>query len=366
MLDARSRSKKTKKTSKRKTTGPQTSSRTGPQTSSRTGRQAESRKGRQAGSRTGRQTGSRTGRQTGSPKARSRYQTTARATTFSVRRSKPFSLRKYLEGLGKKRNRRSKARLGDRRKTKPASPKARRSAPSKESIRVGMYAVLNILVLGLLGWLLVWFFVSDRFYVSEIVVRGNQRVSSEAIASASDIHGYSIFWINARDVTSRITDALPVRRVRVQYGLPNKVTLAVEEQGSQIMWLVAGQRYWVDDEGKFHPAQGGDSPKLLVRDIRPGLPTEVDIDAVVGARQLVQLLPELTEVRYAPVTGLHYVHADGWVVYLGTGDGMARRVNVLHAIERQLLREGTPQPSLVDVRFPDTPYYRFPDQEAGG
>jgi cell division septal protein FtsQ len=284
------------------------------------------------------------------------------------RRGTSFSLKKFLEKQRRGRNRRSKARLGKRYKTRDSAPRtvtATIAAP-KQAIRISLRTVINILALGLFGWALVWFFVSDRFYVNQIVVDGNQRVSTEAIVAASGIHGYSIFWVNAREVVNSVTAALPpIRQVRIRYGLPNVVILTVEEQGDQVMWMVAGKRYWVDDGGQFHPAQGGDEPKLLVRDIRPGLPTEVDTDAIIAARQLTNLLPELTEIAYAPVKGLHFVHTEGWILYLGTGSDMTRKVNVLRAIERQLSSPGTQQPSLVDIRYPETPYYRFPEQDAG-
>jgi hypothetical protein len=122
----------------------------------------------------------------------------------------------------------------------------------------------------------------------------------------------------------------------------------------------------VDDDGYLHPAQGGDEPKLLIRDIRPGLPTQVDMEAVVAARQIVHLLADLRAMEYAPITGLRFVHPRGWTVYLGTGDDMARKVNVLEAIEVQFADEDTNLQSLIDLRFPDCPYYRYPSEETGG
>jgi hypothetical protein len=54
------------------------------------------------------------------------------------------------------------------------------------------------------------------------------------------------------------------------------------------------------------------------------------------------------------------------VVYLGTGDDIAHKVDVLHAIERQLSVNEAAQPTLVDLRFPDTPYFRYPGEAPGG
>jgi len=224
--------------------------------------------------------------------------------------------------------------------------------------------LVNISVIGLLGWLLIWLFVSDQFYIREIVVEGNQRVSAEAIQLASGLEGYSIFWVNRRAVAQNVASALPpIRNVQVRHSLPNTVVVTVEEQGEQVMWVVSGKRYWVDDDGKLHPAQGGNDPKLLVRDMRPGLPSTVDVNAVVAARQIAVLLPELTSIDYTPLLGLQFTHPLGWTVYLGVGDDMPEKVYVLHAIEQQLSVEGVRQPDLVDVRYPESPFKRYPTEQ---
>jgi cell division septal protein FtsQ len=232
-------------------------------------------------------------------------------------------------------------------------------SPAKDSLLANGRFALNVLLLGLLGWALTWLFISDQFYVSQIRVEGNRRVSTEAIQEASGVLGYSIFWVNPRQVAATVAQLLPpVRRVEVRSGLPNQVTLTVEEQGEQVMWQVAGKRYWVDDDGYLHPVSGESEPSLLVNDIRPGLPTQVDVSALSAAMQIIRLLPELRTIEYAPLTGLRFTHPRGWLVYLGTGNDMERKVSVLRAMEVQFSGQEREQPVLIDLRFPDSPYYR--------
>lgn len=291
-----------------------------------------------------------------------RYETTAQAVRLNVygRRRTPS-----LGGLfvrSKSRQRRSQVRLGDQRATAQVRP----AATTHKGVRISLRLVINVAVLALMCWLLAWFFLADRFYINQVLVEGNQRVSAEAIAAASGIQGYSIFWVNTRQIALAVAETLPpIQQVSVQYRLPNTVRLAVQEHGEEVMWSIGEQRYWVDEEGKFHLAQAGNEPQLVVQDIRPGLPAEVEVDALLAARQIARLLPEVKTVEYAPLTGLRLVHPRGWLVYLGTGSDMVRKVNVLRAIERQLAPDA-PQPSLIDLRFPDTPYYRFPDEGEGG
>ncbi|MBN1640569.1 MAG: FtsQ-type POTRA domain-containing protein [Anaerolineae bacterium] len=270
-----------------------------------------------------------------------------------------LSLRELL--LPRRRNRRSRERLSDYRA--PAAPvRASVAARPRAAVQISAGAALNLALALALACVLVWFFASDRFYVNQIIVNGNQRVSTEAIALASGIRGYSIFWVNGRQVAEAVTAALPpIRAVQVRYGLPNKVVLTVEEQGEQVMWLSGGQRYWVDQEGGFHPATGGDDPALLVRDLRAGTPMEVDPEALLAARALAAWMPELTAVDYVPDKGLHFQHERGWLVYLGIGEDMGERVRVYRTLEAQFLDESAQQPVLVDVRFPK-PYYRLAGQ----
>jgi cell division septal protein FtsQ len=296
-----------------------------------------------------------------------RYKTTAEAANYRLlgRKRRKRSLRELFERQRKQRNRRSRARLGRYESATRAIEadrvgEAARSA--RGAVQISFRAVVNVLVLGSLGWLLIWFFASDRFYVNQIVVQGNERVSTEAIVAASAVRGYSVFWIDKAAIADAVTSALPpIKQVEVGYGLPNQLTLSVVEQGEQIMWLALGQHYWVDEAGHFHPAQAGTRPQLLVRDIRPGVHNQVDPEAVRAAHQLVNLMPDLEVVDYAPPEGLRFEHELGWTVYLGVGDDMPDKIRVMHAIEDRFEAEGVRQPYLVDLRYPDSPYCRYPD-----
>lgn len=295
--------------------------------------------------------------------SRPSFDHTAHVTHITVYGREGGSLLDRIADLGRGRPRRSQSRLGtSASRTTAVSPRQR--TRTQPAVYVNGRTLVNVSVIGLLGWLLIWLFVSDQFYIREIVVEGNQRVSAEAIQLASGLEGYSIFWVNRSAVAQSITGALPpIRQVQVRHSLPNAVVLTVEEQGEQVMWVVAGKRYWVDDDGSLHPAQGGNDPKLLVRDIRPGLPSSVDVDAVVAARQIAALLPELTSVEYTPLRGLQFTHPLGWMVYLGVGDDMPEKVYVLRAIEQKLAVEGVRQPDLVDVRYPESPFKRYPAEQ---
>lgn len=310
---------------------------------------------------------SRLGRATGGKPRR--YQNTAQAHAWhqvGAGRVSGLDLWQWLEHLRKPKNRRSRARLGKPERTSPTL-EAAVLAPARSALHSKGQVALNILFLALVGWALIWFFTNEAFYVQQVNVAGNVRVSSQAIQAASKLQGYSVFWINPQRVVADIIAALPpIKQVRVQYGLSYVVNLIVEEQGDQVMWQSGGNRYWVDDDGLLHPVQGEATPSILVQDIRPGLPDRVDPEAVTAVQQLLTLLPDLQIVEYAPVTGLRFTHAKGWLIYLGTGNDMEYKISILHAIEAQFADQDVAQPSLIDLRFPDSPYYRFSSTDEGG
>jgi hypothetical protein len=92
----------------------------------------------------------------------------------------------------------------------------------------------------------------------------------------------------------------------------------------------------------------------------------VDAAALTGARQLAQLLPNVRTVEYAPIIGLRLTTSRNWTVYLGTGSDMATKIRTLRAIEAQFADDQSAQSLLLDLRFPDRPYYRPPAKGTGG
>lgn len=263
----------------------------------------------------------------------------------------------------------------------PHATRAAVALPWGGAIPLNGKTAFNVVVLAMLGWALLWLFTSDRFYVQRVEASGNHQVSSEVLRQVSGLEGYSVFWINPRQVSAQILEALPpIQSVQVHHGcidqggLGGWASVQVVERGTEVVWQVAGQRYWVDEEGALHEvrglaseAEGGaetaqEEPRMVVLDLRPGRPEQVDLEALAGARQLTRLLPEVRSLEYAPGSGLRLRHPRGWLVYLGTGEDMAKKVGVLRAMEVEFAGEDVVQPTLIDLRFPASPYYRLPDE----
>jgi len=222
--------------------------------------------------------------------------------------------------------------------------------------KVIFFLGLGLIVLAALGY---WLFLTDDFYVYEITVRGNRLISSEEIFAASGLYGWSIFWVNPQEVADTVASMPGILSAEVECALPNRVTITVVEREPQVVWQRAGMRWLVDEQGVVLSAQAGAEGGLVVEDqdsypLQPG--ARVDVAAVAAARQLQELLPELTTVRYTPQTGLSFTHALGCEVYLGTGTDMAEKLAILEALVEHLKASGE-RPEYIDLRFKESPCY---------
>jgi cell division septal protein FtsQ len=219
--------------------------------------------------------------------------------------------------------------------------------------------VLSVLLLVVLALVISQFFTTYRFYVYGVEVQGNQFVDASEIYNASGLHELSIFWINPEKMEATISKLPGVKEAKVKCRLPNRVTIQVVERQTHIIWDRGGQRYGVDDRGTVLALEGELEGMILVQDLTPG-PLEVgghiNPAAIASALELRRLRPEITALQYSEERGLSFNQADS-PIYLGTGD-MAEKMVILSALLQDLAFEGI-QPEFVDVRFPESPYYKY-------
>jgi cell division septal protein FtsQ len=219
--------------------------------------------------------------------------------------------------------------------------------------------LLSLLLLTALGLLTSQFFTTDRFYVYEAEVQGNQFVDQDEIYNVSGVDSMSIFWINPEQVEATVSGLLGVKEAKVSCRLPNRVRIEVVESQPQIVWQKGGKRYWVDDVGTVIPMEGELEGILLIQDLTM-IPLKVgdpiDPEVITSALELRQLLPEATAFQYSEDKGL-ILNREGYSIYFGTGD-MPEKVAILKALLQKFALEGG-KPKFVDLRFKESPYYKY-------
>ena len=218
--------------------------------------------------------------------------------------------------------------------------------------------VLSVLLLAALALITSQFFTTYRFYVYDAEIQGNRFVDGSEIYNASGLHELSIFWINPKKVEAAISNLPGIKEARVRCRLPDKVTIQVVERQTQVALCRGEKCYGLDDQGTVLPLEGELEGMILIQDLTSD-PLEVgdriDPAAIASVLELRQLRPEIAALQYSEDRGLSFSQ-EGCPIYLGTGD-MAEKMVILNALLQDLAFEGL-QPEFVDVRFPESPYYR--------
>lgn len=238
----------------------------------------------------------------------------------------------------------------------------RRSSARAKSRRV-RFALLALCLAGIA--LALWLTFDARFYISHAEVQGANRVIPEDIFRASALPQLHTLWVRPSKIEENILQALPmVKSADVSCRLPAKCVIAVEEREPRVLWRETESRHttrrlwWIDAEGVLFPALG----RLPdVWEVRGLLPLTEDEQLEEGARatlvELVTLDVMLSPTMfYEQDKGFMFADGRGRAIVLGQGPGMAERLHVMEALLSDLERRGI-SPSVVDVRFPEAPYY---------
>lgn len=202
-----------------------------------------------------------------------------------------------------------------------------------------------------------------RFRVRGATIVGNARLRSAAVYAQSNIDGQLALALDADKVRARLMALADIQDAQLTVALPNRVTIRVVETAPALLWRAAGDGVAVDETGRAIPIPA--DPALtggLVRiDDASGAPPSVGSilgrDVVAAALAYAPRFGELTWRGAAE--GFSAVTDDGWTVLLGADAARAGlQADTLAAFKRGL---DAPAGSigLVDLRFPNRPYYRL-------
>jgi hypothetical protein len=237
------------------------------------------------------------------------------------------------------------------------------SAGTWSLVRAGLVA-LALLIVGLAAWI----GLDDRFYIQTVDVRGAHRVAPETVFSVSELPGLHILWARSDDAEQRILAALPsLSGADVRCRLPARCLIEVVERQPSVVWESEEGRWWIDAEGQIFPWSSGatgcrriQGPLPRTKGGRLAAPVQEALDDlwVAGVDQELAL-------DYVLGRGFSFVDERGWRVVLGEGDGMAQRLRLLDGLTAHLLARGA-EPTYIDVRFVDAPFYSLTNEWAVG
>lgn len=217
----------------------------------------------------------------------------------------------------------------------------------------------------LLGISAVVYFVGadSTYYVSDVHVLGTATLSQKAVADASGMAGMHIFWLNPADVAQRVAAMPSVLTTTVEIGWPNWAQITVSERTPVLVWDQAGDRFWVDKDGRLMQARQESSDLLLILSQQSDklfVGEQVPSDVIAGALQLRQERPNIGPLFYEWGNGLSYEDGRNWRAYFGTGLDMNQKLVVYETLVADLDARGL-RPKYVSVINKDKPFYRLVD-----
>jgi cell division septal protein FtsQ len=198
------------------------------------------------------------------------------------------------------------------------------------------------------------------FYVQNIEVTGNDRLAEAELLAMSGLQGVNIFWVDTRVVEQALAELPDVASVRVSCSLLADCGIHLVERKPFLVWRQGNAEAWIGEDGVVLPARG-DLQDATVLDatgrtaLRPG--DQVAPELVTAVADLKRLIPEVRLYEYTEDNGLSFQSSHGWRVQLGAGTEIEPKLKALDVLTNHLVDHGI-APTLVDVRFPEAPYYR--------
>jgi cell division septal protein FtsQ len=236
-------------------------------------------------------------------------------------------------------------------------------------VRIGWRLVSLSLIL-LLGPGIYFAWTRPELRVHSAQVSGNTRIAADEITSVLGLNGSPVFLLRPEQMETQVLENFPeLLSVNVSVALPNHVTLEVVEREPVVLWQQDGNYTWIDENGfAFRPrgeagglvvVQALSAPPELVA-AEENQPTPfITEDLVRALLSLSIYVPAGTPILYHPSTGLSLSDARGWQAVFGKdADDMASKVSVYQAMVAWLDQRGI-QPVLIDVTYPNAPYYRL-------
>ncbi len=232
-----------------------------------------------------------------------------------------------------------------------------------------------LVLLAVLGVML-YALLDSSFYVYGAEITGARYHDSSTILQAAGINEVHIFWVRPEEVKENILQLGGVKSVDVRCGLPAAIAIEIEEREPVVLWRATSQErdWWLDEEGVVLPYHGdAHSDKVVFvidsskRPLQAG-ETLKPAGIVPSAVRLAAALPGTRLFYFQEDRGLSFTQKGPkgeYPVYFGTSDDLARKIQVLQALNDYLAIRKI-KPSYVDVRWADRPVYGKPGGKSRG
>lgn len=273
--------------------------------------------------------------------------------------------------------------------------------PAIPVIRPGWRLLSGLLVI-VLGIAIFSVMNSPFFRVNMLSIQGLQRLSAAEVEAKADVVNLSIIEVNPQKIEESVAAAFPeLTDIQVEIEMPNFVTLTVRERQPVLGWQQDDELIWVDPEGFIFPPRGDAGALITIHTdddipLSPPPPSEAtafmtseegaanasgipetgqnpaqaslsdrraELSLLNATLQLVQKLPEGTQLIYDKENGLGWTDPEGWQVYIGKDlDNFEEKFNLYQGIITHLWNQGQ-RPTMVSVEHLNAPFYHLEEVE---
>lgn len=220
-------------------------------------------------------------------------------------------------------------------------------------------ALGSLALIGAWGY---WVFTSPFFRISDVVVEGNSRVSTDTIVGAADLFGESMFTTDLAAAQKELYQLPLVNSVRVEREWPHTLKIVVEERKAWGTWEQGGVQYTIDRNGVvlgLGPA-ANDSPSIVSSETGSRVQGDhVDYQAVDAAAEIYEKLPRqlgttVKQVSFIAGKGVQVTTTNNQTALLGDSSSIAYKLAVWAAMAQQAQTQKISY-TTIDLRYGNRP-----------
>ena len=256
--------------------------------------------------------------------------------------------------------------------------------PALPVIKVGYRLVSGILFAGMTT-ILILLLASPTFQVKGLGLAGNKRINKADVVAALNLENKSIFTVDPEAIASELSVKFPeFTDVRISFGLPAEINIAVRERKPVLAWETNGKVFWLDGEGVVMPARG-EMDALLTIHSDSNVPTleetgvtkadksavavdkaakpqnslsRIDQALFVKIVKFSEKVPAGASLTYTQDHGFGWTDTKGRTIFVGFKlDNIDLKMAEAHTILDELENRGK-NVSILSVEHEHSPYYR--------